>query len=98
MAGDDLVGWLRAEITGDRDDAARRLRLSRMSAAHRGRLMEKLDRANAELAVLDRYERQADRRWENCLEEDRMWVLDPVVRLLASGYRRREGFNEEWLP
>lgn len=98
MASDELVAWLRAEIDADRDDAAHRLRLSRMTAAHRAKLIEKLDRAQAELAVLGLYERQAAKQWENCMEEDRMWVLGPVVQLLASGYRHREGFKEEWLP
>ena len=52
----------------------------------------------AKLAILGRYARQAAKYGENCMEEDRIWVLEPVVRLLASGYRHREGFKEEWLP
>lgn len=52
----------------------------------------------AKIAILDRYERQAAKYGENCMEEDRMWVLEPVVELLATGYRHREGFREEWLP
>ena len=99
MAGDGLAAWLRAEITADRDDAARRLRLSRMTAAHRGRLMEKLGRAEAELAVLDLYETQAAREFCNCMEEDRTWLLASVVRLIGRGYRRRPGYREsEWKP
>lgn len=96
---DDLTAWLRAEITADRDDAAHRLRLSRMTDAHRGRLIEKLERAEAELAVLDLYETQAARENWNCMEEDRTWLLASVVRLVGHGYRRRPGYREtEWKP
>jgi hypothetical protein len=52
---------------------------------------------DAKLAILGRYERQAAKYGENCMEEDRAWILASVVRLLASGYRHRDGWQEGWL-
>lgn len=52
----------------------------------------------AKLAILDLYEKQAARAGENAMEEDRTWILDPVVRLLGAGYKHRPGYREEWKP
>lgn len=95
MASDaELLAWLRAVITEDGTRAAARLR-RQMSGDYRRAQMEKLSRAEAELAVLGLYERQAERHGESALQEDRLWTLAPVVRLLAygygHGYGRREG-------
>lgn len=112
MASDDgLVAWLRAVIEGDRDDAAHRLRLSRMSAAHRALLMEKAARANAELAILVEHHgedtaggqvichRCSDRNSDHPDIQD-LWVAIAApcrtVRLLGYGYRHRPGYREEW--
>jgi hypothetical protein len=107
MASDALTAWLRAEIERDRDDAAHRLRLSRMTAAHRGRLMEKRDRALAELAILDEY--QAARVVMEAVRSDPGGIgpgvfacvkaLGRAVALLGYGYRYRPGYREaEWKP
>jgi hypothetical protein len=93
MAGDELAAWLRAEIESDGKSAGARLR-RQMSDDYRRVQMEKLARAKAELAILGLCERQAAKSGENAMEEDRAWTLDPVVRLLAFGYRRREGCPE----
>lgn len=53
-------------------------------------------RCEAELAILDLYEKQDGLAGENAMEEDRVWVLAPVAGLLASGYRHREGYAEHW--
>jgi hypothetical protein len=95
MASDaELLAWLRAQITEDGTRAAARLR-RQMSDAYRRAQAEKLARAKGELAVLGLYERQAAKLGESALQEDRLWTLAPVVRLLAcgygSGYGRREG-------
>lgn len=52
----------------------------------------------ADLAVLDLYEKQAAKEFDNAMEEDRVWTLAPVIRLLGSGYRHRPGYREEWKP
>lgn len=104
---EELAKWLRAEVEGDRDDAAHCLRLSRMSAAHRGRLMEKLARARSELAILDEY--AAARAVADASRDQPGGVgggvyglvrgLERVVRLLAYGYRHRDGYRaREWAP
>lgn len=62
------------------------------------RAREQAGRAEAELAVLNLYERHAEASPSSALTEDRTWTLYPVVRLLASGYRHRPGFKPEWLP
>ena len=67
-------------------------------------------RAESVLAVLDDYDRTAvianppecpqgetaGRDYLDALRE--LAALDHVVRLLAYGYRHREGFKEEWRP
>ena len=67
-------------------------------------------RAESVLAVLDDYERtavianppecpQGETAGCDYLDALReLAALDHVVRLLAYGYRRREGFKEEWRP
>jgi hypothetical protein len=55
-------------------------------------------RCEAELAILDLYERQAAKNGENAMEEDRAWTLAPVICLLGSGYASRPGYREEWKP
>jgi len=69
------------------------------------RLMEANDpadtiaRGEAELAILDLYERQAAKASENAMEEDRAWTLWSAVRLLGSGYKTRPGYRAvEWKP
>jgi len=68
------------------------------------RLMEANDprdtiaRCEAELAILDLYERQAARASENAMQEDRAWTLWPVITLLGYGYRSRPGYHPEWAP
>lgn len=79
MASDEvLTGWLRAEIEADARSAAAKLRLSRHSDKHRQALMEKLGHAKAELAILDVHGDQAP----------------SLARLLAFGYRHRDGCPE----
>jgi hypothetical protein len=97
---DDLVPWLRAEIEADRDTAAAKLRLSRVSAAYRRQLMEAADRADAELAILGEhggehmcFENTRDGNTWDCYEGDCR-----VVRQLGYGYRRRPGYGEAWRP
>ena len=67
------------------------------------RLMEANDprdtiaRCEAELAILDLYEKQAAKTSESALQEDRAWALEPVIALLASGYRFWPGWRvEDW--
>ena len=55
-------------------------------------------RCEAELAILDLYEQQAAKWYENAMQEDRAWTLWPVIALLAGGYRYRPGYREEWAP
>ena len=55
-------------------------------------------RCEAELAILDLYEQQAAKWYENAMQEDRAWTLWPVIALLASGYRHRPGYRAEWAP
>ena len=53
-------------------------------------------RCEAELAILDLYEQQAAKASENAMQEDRAWTLWPVISLLASGYKFRPGYRQEW--
>ena len=93
----EIAAWLREQATEDGRRYAARLR-RQCSPEYEQRLTEQLDRAKAELAILDLYEAQAAKASENAMEEDRAWALWPVIRLLASGYRRRPGWQEEWFP
>lgn len=100
MSETGLVPWLRAEIEADRESAARKLRLSRVSAAYRQRLMETVDRADAELAILGEHGGE-----HMCFENTRdgnTWDYYEgdcrVVRQLGYGYRRRPGYGEAWRP
>lgn len=100
------MAWLRAEIGADARSAAAKLRLSRHSDRHRLALTEKLSRAKAELAILDDRERtaaiahpvecpQGEAAARDYLDAQReLCALDHVVRLLACGYRHREGCPE----
>lgn len=80
------VAWLRAQIEGDRASAERR----------EGPTVwfddETIDRCNAELAILDKYEELKAASSVSAMTEDRYWLVEEVVELLVSGYRRRPGY------
>lgn len=97
----DLVTWLRVQIESDLGEwhephfrAAR----DRESDHRYFEARERVAQLEAALAILDLYKKQAAKEFSNAMEEDRTWVLAPVVRLLASGYRHRPGYREEWKP
>lgn len=99
---DDLVTWLRERIESDLSEW--RVREAHFLAGreregdyHYFEARERVARCEAELAILDLYEQQAAKD-NNAMEEDRTWLLARVVRLLATGYRHRTGYREEWKP
>ena len=63
-----------------------------------GHARDHVAQGEANLAILDRYERQEAKAGENAMQEDRAWVLWPVLALLGYGYRFRPGYQEEWKP
>jgi hypothetical protein len=103
--GDDgLAEWLHGIIESDlsqwRGREARLLALRRQEGQHRDyyEAQERVARLEADLAILDLYEKQAAKEFDNAMEEDRTWTLSPVVRLLGHGYRFRSGYREAWKP
>lgn len=92
MSIEDETQWP-VSITQSRRDRADRVHI----AAHDPRT--EVARAESVLAVLDAYEtgrKLAEAAWE----QDGDWVrgLRRAVRLLAYGYRHREGYEEGWKP
>lgn len=53
-------------------------------------------RCDAELAILDRYDELLARGQTNVMDEDRIWLAQGFVCLLASGYRNRDGWKDAW--
>ena len=51
---------------------------------------------DAKLAILGRYEKAAADAGEDPAAGEDAWLLSSVTRMLASGYRHREGWQEGW--
>jgi Family of unknown function (DUF6221) len=52
----------------------------------------------AKRAIVRRCERQAELASENCMEEDRTWVLWPVLFELAAVYSDHPDYQPKWKP
>jgi hypothetical protein len=105
MAGmsseEDPVAWLRAQVEADLAEWRELVAAYLPDAEREGgmllfRAQERVADLEAKLAILGLYEEQTAKAGKNAMEEDRAWVLAPVVALLASGYRHREGYPERF--
>lgn len=57
-----------------------------------------LAEVKAKRRIIDLYETQSTRQYENAMEEDRAWVLESAVRALTLPYADCPGYQPEWVP
>lgn len=103
FGGGGLEAWLRHLIESDllwwRDREAHFLAVRERGGDYDYfEARERVAQLEADLAILDLYEKQAAKEFYNAMEEDRTWTLAPVVRHLGFGYQHRPGYKEEWKP
>jgi hypothetical protein len=52
----------------------------------------------AKRQIINRYTAQTAIQYENSIEEDRAWVLESVIRLLALPHASHPAYRESWRP
>jgi hypothetical protein len=89
----DLDVWLREQL--DEDERVARAAATPGSRWDPARALAEVE---AKRRIIDLYEAQSARQYENAMEEDRTWVLESAVRALTLPYADRPGYRPEWAP
>ncbi len=109
---EEAVKWLREQITGTLEYARQIAARRPINPMRSHEMRDLIARCAAELAILDahafdttgKFGSEGPPRCTTCLSDrdgyEEQWEADPwpcqTVRLLASGYRHREGYAEHW--
>lgn len=95
---DDLAVWLRAEIRGDLGAARHILDVRGARPDPRREMHDAIADCEAKLAILDYHVSNNFEKYPECTHcAVEHWPCR-TVRLLASGYRHRDGYRQGWKP
>lgn len=109
---DEAVKWLREQITGDLEYARANAARRPINPVRSYEMRDLIACCEAELAILDehafdtlhKFGSDGPRRCTTCLSDrdgyEEQWEADlwpcQTMRLLASGYKHRDGYAEHW--
>lgn len=94
MTETDVAEWLNEQL--DAEDTKMRAALNRGDETID--VIQRIDEIEIKRRIIELYELQAAKQYENAAKEDCTWILESVICIIATLYADQPGYQPEWAP